>query len=424
MASSSTAYKKKGSTSQDPSATQQDATIAGPSTGEQVEIGTARVAHRVPRPRPTSIFMPHYQSQFKPGSEKSPKDKQIAGSPLVPRHHIENLYKSGARIWTGEDLRAIEEHINALINHFEEHEPFQFRCFDDSMTTIEDVNPHFMLGALVTDGSNIEPLFSSKPNVAFRMYQDLLYNKARGHDKIAHRGLAICCEGIPNIPTVALTEHQVLQLYLHEKEKWDKSDTCSKLKLIIATSKIPTNINKMVCFGLGNLESGYLASEEPTHHRSIVQHAAALTISAAVQRKLNKPIKIYAQDPNYSLYTKRTLARQEIHVIDCHGAKGFTYVDEDTIVFSVAPSVPVKQIIADLARPPVMIWEKVSSPEEEEEKLKNPRFFMGGYVSPWTLDNDSPRTQKLVKHCTATPFPADDGHFMPNLTIYIRKPSM
>ncbi|KAI1632750.1 hypothetical protein F4809DRAFT_655930 [Biscogniauxia mediterranea] len=405
---SSSKLLQKGSGKKNPTATQRIATIMESPTDEQDQVDSTVATYRVPKPRPTSIFMTDFQYIFDPNSTDTQKEEQITEAPLVPRSHIESLYKSGAPIWTKEDLRIVEGYVDALVNHLEEFHSFPFRCLDDSIVIVEDVNPHFVIG---------------KPTIAFRMYQDLLYSTARFRDKIAQRGLAICSQGIPSLPNVALTEHQVLQLYLHEKEKWDKSDACSSLKLILATSKIPTNINKMVCFGLGNLESAYLSSMEPTHHRSIVQHATALTIAAAVQRKINKPIKIYAQDPNYSLFTKRTLARQEIHVIDCYGATGFTYVDEDAIVFSVAPNVPVKQVVADIARPPIMIWEKVSTPEEEEEKLKKPRLFNGGYMCPWTLDNDSPRTQDLVKDCKATPFPANDGHFLPNLTIYIRKPS-
>ncbi len=39
--------------------------------------------------------------------------------------------------------------------------------------------------------------------------------------------------------------------------------------------------------------------------------------------------------------------------------RGFLEVDEATVVFSQAPLVAVRQIVADIARPAVMVWDKV-----------------------------------------------------------------
>jgi hypothetical protein len=39
--------------------------------------------------------------------------------------------------------------------------------------------------------------------------------------------------------------------------------------------------------------------------------------------------------------------------------RGFLEVDESTVVFAQAPGVAVRQIVADIARPAVMIWDRV-----------------------------------------------------------------
>jgi len=38
-------------------------------------------------------------------------------------------------------------------------------------------------------------------------------------------------------------------------------------------------------------------------------------------------------------------------IVGQHGARGFAEVDDDSVVFSAWVSAPVKQVIADLARP-------------------------------------------------------------------------
>jgi hypothetical protein len=45
--------------------------------------------------------------------------------------------------------------------------------------------------------------------------------------------------------------------------------------------------------------------------------------------------------------------------------RGWLEIDERSVVLSVAPNVPVKEIIADTARPAVVIWNRV--PNEDTD---------------------------------------------------------
>lgn len=51
------------------------------------------------------------------------------------------------------------------------------------------------------------------------------------------------------------------------------------------------------------------------------------------------------------------LAELDMTVLD--NPRGFLEVDESTVVYSLAPEVAVRQIVADIARPALMIWDKV-----------------------------------------------------------------
>lgn len=60
------------------------------------------------------------------------------------------------------------------------------------------------------------------------------------------------------------------------------------------------------------------------------------------------------QDPEYTSVDREILDGFGLQTVD--DPEGFLKVDEQSIVLSIAPNVPVKHIIADIARPAVVIW--------------------------------------------------------------------
>lgn len=139
---------------------------------------------------------------------------------------------------------------------------------------------------------------------------------------------------------------------------WEGSDACRELRETLASATLPTGITKIVCFGLGSLQ-----------HRNTgpcAQHAAALTMAEALKEKTGFGVSYYVQDPAYSDICKQVLGHHAFIVLA--GERGFTEVDGDTLVFSVSPNVPVKQIVTELARPAAVVWNKVRPAEGEITK--------------------------------------------------------
>lgn len=96
-------------------------------------------------------------------------------------------------------------------------------------------------------------------------------------------------------------------------------------------------------------------------------------------------------------------------------------VDSNTLVFSVSPNVPVKQIVTDVQRPGGMIWDTVKSEGEESTKwAKNILSDVETWVAPFTTDPDSSRVRTLVQQYQQERFQDHDGQFG-DLTIYLRK---
>ncbi|KAI1452802.1 hypothetical protein F4805DRAFT_446146 [Annulohypoxylon moriforme] len=110
---------------------------------------------------------------------------------------------------------------------------------------------------------------------------------------------------------------------------------------------------------------------------------------AEVLRKKNPstPIDIYVQDPDYSPICKEVLTKFGFQVIDCHGALGFTMIDESTVVLNHNAPIPIREIVADIARPAAMYW-KPEIPQEEHDAEPE--------LSGRLRDMDSVRTRRMM----------------------------
>lgn len=87
----------------------------------------------------------------------------------------------------------------------------------------------------------------------------------------------------------------------------------------------------------------------------MMQHWMGLTLAETIQQETGNSVRLLAQDPGYTDTSKAILADNGFAVVGECGAAGFAEVDEDTVVVSVAPDLPVNQIIADIARPALFI---------------------------------------------------------------------
>ncbi|KAL4945592.1 hypothetical protein BDV06DRAFT_209333 [Aspergillus oleicola] len=128
-------------------------------------------------------------------------------------------------------------------------------------------------------------------------------------------------------------------------------------------------------------------------------------------------IKCYAQDPAYTEADTVLLRSLGISTLD--DPKGLLEIDDETLVFSVSPNVPVKQIVADVAWPGVMIWNTVALEEKEAQWEKKVRDGEEYWVVPFTTDPDSQRVRDMVSHYTSVPLKDSDEYFG-DLTIYVR----
>ena len=70
----------------------------------------------------------------------------------------------------------------------------------------------------------------------------------------------------------------------------------------------------------------------------------------------SKPLCL-AQDPGRTENDISVLKRNGMSILP--DPRGFLEVDDTSVVISMGPDAPVRQIVMDVARPAIMIWDRV-----------------------------------------------------------------
>ena len=177
--------------------------------------------------------------------------------------------------------------------------------------------------------------------------------------------------------TPPLRPYEEVQAYFETiRNSWKASETCTRLKFIIS-SALP-NVNKIVGFALGELSREPRSPVEMLHRRSAYQHALLLTLQDHFG-EINPQqtgITSYAQDPAYNDIDKMLLRDHGVTVVD--DPEGFLHADNSSAVISIRPDAPIKAVISDLARPALIIWNKVGE--------WNPQVSVWDHINKCTVE--------------------------------------
>jgi hypothetical protein len=201
------------------------------------------------------------------------------------------------------------------------------------------------------------------PKIGYRSYQAVTQYDLDNRDSVPHEQhpIEICYTTPP--PSSQYNFDEIRREFSSHDAAWKKSKAFRNLEVQLKTVSVP-GINKIVGFGLGGMQ--WLGDRAGT--RSHTQIAALKTMATTLERTTGREVQCYVQDPAYCDVSKAFLKSIGIVVLD--DPKGFLEVDKNTLVFSVCPNVPVKQIVADLRWPAAMIWDTVNSEEGERRQWR------------------------------------------------------
>jgi hypothetical protein len=146
---------------------------------------------------------------------------------------------------------------------------------------------------------------------------------------------------------------KVAEIFQKHFQDWRETEVAKKLVHFLNAHAATRQITKIVGLALGAISYHY-----DKHPRCYIQHALLLTLREwLVDRGKTEDAVCYAQDPGYRSVDREVLKEHGIEVID--DPRAWLEIDDESIVFSVSPNVPVKEIVADIARPAIVIWERV-----------------------------------------------------------------
>ncbi|KAK4251288.1 hypothetical protein C7999DRAFT_10983 [Corynascus novoguineensis] len=183
-----------------------------------------------------------------------------------------------------------------------------------------------------------------------------------------------------------------------EKAKWDAGAACRELVATLQgvadAGRLP-RVDKVVAFACNR------PSRAERVERVATEHALVLSIRDFFTRHdPTTPVRCYTQDPVYEDVDQEVLGEFGMTVLD--NPRGFLEVDESAVVFSQAPDIAVRQIMADIAKPALMIWDRVCDIPRKE---------------PIT---SLPVIEEMIKNYTEFPFPSELAGFGSLLAIYVR----
>ncbi|OOF91856.1 hypothetical protein ASPCADRAFT_9267 [Aspergillus carbonarius ITEM 5010] len=193
---------------------------------------------------------------------------------------------------------------------------------------------------------------------------------------------------------------------------WEESETCSHLKKTLFSVLSRHPINKIVGFPCSSISS---PQEDDRNLRHGIQHALLLTVRRLLERTrectTEHKLPCYVQDPIYNDIEKEVLQDQGMQVVE--DPQGFLEVDESSMVFSCASNVAVKEMITELARPAIIIWERVKQSQIETGDEDDDNFFR-------STDPVTPRVFDMLTNYY------DNYTFLPDtnfgeMAVYVRK---
>lgn len=252
-------------------------------------------------------------------------------------------------------------------------------------------------------------------------------------------------------PRARLTVDELRVVFQRHREEWEASEACQQLRETLFASLAPQLVprgrgivRKVVAFACSSMTE----EREGGSARHAVQHAMVLTVREVLEkiqagddpnsgtetdedettgkestgRKPALPITVdcFAQDPAYDTADRTVLAMEGISVLE--DPYGFLAVDETSVVISVAPSVPVRQIVADIARPAAMIWGRIVDDAGNARSSSPLVDDMGGWSDP-----ASSRVKQMVESDYAEfDFPRDPHNFgtVEGVALYVRTAPM
>ncbi|KAI0601727.1 hypothetical protein F4775DRAFT_604616 [Biscogniauxia sp. FL1348] len=259
------------------------------------------------------------------------------------------------------------------------------------------------------DGTEAKRIFTEKhrtePNVVLMIkvhaYEDMLNLVKYNWQDEAVRDSAMSPISISvirhNPRSVSMGRDYWKLVFASAKDAWQKTAAYKKVFAVLEKAgKQVGNVKSIVCFGLSSLT---LDTPLPgVIPRSATRYAAVFLIAKYISERLGKTVFVHSQEPFADDTTILLLREYGIFTYEGHirFTHGFVDINDNTLVVSLRPDSPVRSVVADIARPPIMICDGYFKGNKEEEL----KFWQsqGRPIIPATPDPVTPRVRAMLEY--------------------------
>ncbi|KAE8153567.1 hypothetical protein BDV25DRAFT_136686 [Aspergillus avenaceus] len=327
--------------------------------------------------------------------EANPVDQAIA--------IMDHIYESGTPFFPKEQLASIAKKLR---EPYQNGDCFNIAGIDGKVVVFSLFNPvQIDSDDDEAQNANVPPGIMYISSVEMRM--DMVRQREIHCASLCSVRLCHPHFGIPkvkNTQTYAMEDiHMVEKLLNFSILEWEECKVYRKVQRVLKTVGGMHRINKIIGFACGSISSlnRYRAT------RSTWQHALLLTVKATLERYNEGEITCYAQDPAYTEVDEAMLSKVGIKVLK--DPDGLLEADDSSVVVACRPSFPLKEIIADNARPAILIWDRIGV------EGRTP------YYRNWSRNPDTARVKAFKKGYYEYKFGLDFIHFA-CMAIYSRRP--
>ncbi|KAI1365213.1 hypothetical protein F5Y08DRAFT_328197 [Xylaria arbuscula] len=129
-------------------------------------------------------------------------------------------------------------------------------------------------------------------------------------------------------------------------QQWKTSQHFEQVQDVLASVEIPFAVTKVIGFGLG-----FLVAKSRVFERCVLQHA----LVSVLGQRFSVSSSVYVQDPVYTQRDRNILHSAGLTVLE--DPQGLLELDEYSILLAISPGIPIKDIVADICRPSIIIWD-------------------------------------------------------------------
>ncbi|KAI1278349.1 hypothetical protein F5Y07DRAFT_361519 [Xylaria sp. FL0933] len=134
-------------------------------------------------------------------------------------------------------------------------------------------------------------------------------------------------------------------MYQTMEQQWKTGQHFEQVEKVLASVEISFTVKKVIGLGLGPLVLNSRVVE-----RCVLQHA----LVSILRQKFSITSNPFVQDPAYTQRDRDILYSAGLTVLE--DPQALLELDESTILLTISPGLPVKDIVVDTCRPGIIIW--------------------------------------------------------------------